>query len=858
MTNTIITTFCSSHIICYPSSLYSHTIGCTSPLLEGIQPHLGLPTHALPLHTFTPSPAPGSSSSTKPHLLRYVNKEIIKDVDLPGLSVEDIEAVLSENEDWSGEQMDQFLRSAIDLSDIEAKVLSGGYESDSGYSTYDVSPITSAAPTQLTFATSSQLPGLQAAHGHHIEQSLFTCNLSPTATMFPGGPLGHAQPPTSLLHDAIHSPCSSDVGFFSPHSGFSSHATTPSHQDALSFFPSHGGPCPIFAPYSQPQDFNSLNMSTCFPDGSIPNSDSTIPPFSSQIPDILLPDASLAPPTHPPPMSMPDPTTTSASVTKFPKSEPIHSACKVQGPPQVTKPIAMDTSSMPKQNAESAAEIKIESHPNSCVFAAQTQTESSSVSELAGSLKKEQGVEQETQTTSSKQAVPTKSSKSSNTSSQALLSKLLGQNGPPAATIVSITAINNNGTKTKLDLSQLQALVGQTNTNIKGGTKIVAKVATNTTQQQSDSASDSEATSSSSPSSKSKSSTPGPKSVPMKATQRKKGQWPRSMSKANLMAFREHILNKLKKGKESSNGSGSSEGGQKESSSNAASSVELMKCETPSPSSGCGEVEVTYERNRSVESRCHSEPAEMFGGPTSSPSTAPLQSSHSESYLHDSTAASTQQGFGSNDADTKLADFFPQNCNDVFNLFQFNPDALLSTTIDDQMLDGIDLVWTDEDSCKVDSEIAQFLDSEINGTTSETPMELGVQYDILQDHSPITNSPHTSPLVSPANYNSRPSSPQKSMTPTSSYTSVSTTYHSERALITGHVTSGPMGAMQMGMFNFPNMLVATGGANEMSRASVESEMKLHIQQNLLQAHHDPLLTGSSTLLQACGPEAFEF
>ena len=314
-------------------------------------------------------------------------------------------------------------------------------------------------------------------------------------------------------------------------------------------------------------------------------------------------------------------------------------------------------------------------------------------------------------------------------------------------------------------------------------------------------------------------------------------------------------------------GNGSCEGGQKNNLNKEVSSVqELMKCETPSPSSGCGEVEVTYERNRSAESRCHSEPAEMFGRPTSSPSTAPLQSSHSESYLNDTTATTTQQGFGSTDVDTKLADFFPQNCNDVFNLFQFNPDALLSTTIDDQMLDGIDLVWADEDSCKVDNEIAQFLDSEINGATSDSPMELGVQYDIMRDHSPpaVTASPHTSPLVSPTSYScSQPSSPRKSATPSCSFTSVSPTdtprnYHSERALITGHVTSGPMGAMQMGMFNFPDMLVATSNANEMGGASIESEMKLHLQQNLLQAHHDPLLTGSSTLLQACGPEAFEF
>ena len=44
-------------------------------------------------------------------ILNFVNEEIIKDVDLPGLTVEDIEAVLSENADWSGEQIEQFLRS---------------------------------------------------------------------------------------------------------------------------------------------------------------------------------------------------------------------------------------------------------------------------------------------------------------------------------------------------------------------------------------------------------------------------------------------------------------------------------------------------------------------------------------------------------------------------------------------------------------------------------------------------------------------------------------------------------------------------------------------------------------------------
>lgn len=701
--------------------------------------------------------------------------------------------------------MDQFLRSAIDLSDIEAKVLSGGYESDSGYSTYDVSPITSSAPAQLGYPSSTQMASMQT-HRHHIEQAMFNCNLSPTATMFPGAPVMN-QPSTSLPHDTMHSPCNSDVGFFSPHSGFSSHTTTPSHQDTLSFFPAHA-PCPIFSSYSQAQDFNSLNMSTCFPDGSVPSTDSAIPSFSSQIPDILLPDASLAPG----PMSMP------SVPAKFPKPEPVHTACKVQVP-QMTKPVE----SSPTQHAQSAAEVKIEPLPNSCVFGSQSEPSSGTY------MKTERG---ETQATSCEQG---------STSSQAILSKLLGQNGAHP-TIVSITAINNNGTTTKLNLSQLQALVGQsTNAADKGSANLTAaKVVP-----QSGSASDSEV---------SPSKGTSPKSVPMKASQRKKGQWPRSMSKANLMAFREHILNKLKKGQESSSGAGGDSSKEK---SGELSSMEVMKCETPSPSSGC-EVKVTYERNHTADSRCHSEPADMFGGPNGSPCLQ-LQASHSEGHLHSST--SVQQTFGLSDVDTKLADFFPQNCNDVLNLFQFNPDAFLSTSIDDQLLDGLDLGFDDEDSNKVDREIARFLDSEINGTTPEVPMDVGVQYDVVKENSPITTPPlshHASPLVSPANYNSSPSSPQRhqtcsynSVSPTSSASS--TPYLSERALVTGHVTTGPMSMCGMSMFNFPDML--TNG-NEIGGVSCESEMKLHIQQNLLQSHHDPLLAGS-TMLQACGREAFE-
>ena len=728
--------------------------------------------------------------------------------------------------------MDQFLRSAIDLSDIEAKVLSGGYESDSGYSTYDVSPITSSAPAQLPYPTSAgTMAAMQQGHTHHMEQAIF--NLSPTASMFPG-PHGLGQPSTSLLHDSIHSPCSSDVGFFSPHSGFSSHATTPSHQDTLSFFPAHG-PCPMFTSYSQPQDFNSLDMSSCFPNSSMSNSDSTIPSFSSQIPDILLPDSSLAPV----PLSMPSAPTTNATpvevdARRFPKPEPVQAAgCQAQPPPQVMK----STENSKDKNTESAAEVKSEPLNNSCAFACKSEVKSK------GHIKTEQVEESRASS----------SDEPSQQSPQVLLTKLLGQTSTPP-TIVSITAINNNGTTTKLNLSQLQAIVGKSAVSSPSKTAAIKPVPLPS------SGSEDENTTDESPS-KVKSSACSPKTVPMKASQKKKGQWPRSMSKANLMAFREHILNKLKKGQESMNGASGDVGQKEMASETGGGKVELMKCETPSPSTSC-EVNVTYERNRSAESRCHSEPAEMFIGSHCSPNLQ-LQSSHSESYLHSSASTHHHQATGTSEADTKLADFFPQNCNDVLNLFQFNPDALLSTTLDDHLLDGIDLCLDEEDSSKLDNEIARFLDSDASSAVaSESPMEIVGQYDMLTDHSPIMTPPlshHASPLVSPATYHSGPPSPQKGLSRSCSHSSVSPTaatpYLPERTLITGHVTTGPMTSLQMGMFNFPDMLT---GRNEMGGISHENEMKLHIQQNLLQAHHDPLLTGNNTILQACGAEAFEF
>ena len=134
--------------------MISSPLGINSPLLDGIQPHLGMSGQQTSLCSPSSSSLISLSSGaplclvSKPTPINsVVDKEFIKHVDLPGLSADDIEAVLSENEDWSGEQIDQFLRSAVDLSEIESKLFS--LAKYSGYSAYDVSPITSTGSSCL-------------------------------------------------------------------------------------------------------------------------------------------------------------------------------------------------------------------------------------------------------------------------------------------------------------------------------------------------------------------------------------------------------------------------------------------------------------------------------------------------------------------------------------------------------------------------------------------------------------------------------------------------------------------------------------------------------------------------------------
>ena len=122
---------------------------------------ISIPPLLLPMiNTFPTSPSENSTKlnhpqndskteslemETRQRMLGRVieNSEFIESLELPDLKVEDVEAVISEHTDWSGEQIEGFLRS-LDLGELECGGSLSGYESDSGYSTYEVSPLASS------------------------------------------------------------------------------------------------------------------------------------------------------------------------------------------------------------------------------------------------------------------------------------------------------------------------------------------------------------------------------------------------------------------------------------------------------------------------------------------------------------------------------------------------------------------------------------------------------------------------------------------------------------------------------------------------------------------------------------------
>lgn len=245
-------------------------IGAQTSFLEGIQPHLGVnhqSSHLLPCSTsvYTPyaTQQHDQQQPIKSEPGSYANTDFIKDI-IPDHSQKSFQSIFSQFKDWSGEQIDQFLHSAIDLSEIETQLCSSGYESDSGYSTYDVSPVSTHPPVPLVHPL--HIPHLsQHAHGPMFNSSYV---YSPTNGVF--------QDP---IHSTSSSPCSTDTGFFSHPTDLEAMTTSPNQ--ASQYFMGDVNTQGIQMYQQQPQMFGG-------PAYVMENQGSYL---NSRIPDILMPSA---------------------------------------------------------------------------------------------------------------------------------------------------------------------------------------------------------------------------------------------------------------------------------------------------------------------------------------------------------------------------------------------------------------------------------------------------------------------------------------------------------------------------------------------------------------------------------------
>ena len=251
-----------------------------------------------------------------------------------------------------------------------------------------------------------------------------------------------------------------------------------------------------------------------------------------------------------------------------------------------------------------------------------------------------------------------------------------------------------------------------------------------------------------------------------KSGQKRKNQWPRSMNQANMMAFRQHILNKLKKGQENTTESYAIK--QEASSPKPMAETELSLGGSESDDY---EVQVKVQRNHSSDSRSQSAPIE--GG---SPASLPLlHTSQSDSNVN-------KEGCSSDEvcpADTThLTDLFTD---DMFNSMNFNPDCLLTGADEEQMLKTLGFDESDD-------EIATLLgvggDSLLgSGSGSSDVMDLDCIQDLLNEDtvpSPILPVlPQTS--LNSTIFGTDPSSPPVSSplnqdSPLSSYHSSNSEY----------------------------------------------------------------------------------
>lgn len=749
----------------FPSSL------CTS----GHQPLLPAPLgHGPPIIPHSQHP----HILTNIHPLTHNNLvgEGIREVDLPGLSADEIETILSENSNWSGEQFKNFFHSAVELSEIEAKLFSGsGYESDSGYSTYDVSPITSSAPLQFGGCR----PAVSTSY-RSISPALTPVNPSPYISLSSSNPFqfGHTS-----MHMSLHAsgPATTPLPHSaSPDAEFSFFPPTPTYHPPPSaitptqevYMVPHGA-FPMQTTTQYPRDFQLSPYPAVLPEMRPSQQQEA---YGIEFPNILGSNATSKDcmsgqygeiqrrrvpvlPQNPNKMKIeiehkPCPNTVSnttsssptlAPITPTPSLPPIPAAVKLevmseespcnsntsackkmsQPPPSTThpqsavtsqdSPVSISTSTQLKSFLATCSKVSslqelVSSgvHPSVVVV-----TVSTALSALTNQAKGTEGEIREHQLSvqkgpydisqlhslimsltphqSEKLADPELISAAKLVATEHLESlaaaRRKGSGKQPQSTASAIPSASPSKQAQKT-APQLAGAIDKSKTPLKAS--ITVKAFSKTSQQQL------------------KSSTVGRVGAGshMKNSHKKKTQWPRSMSKANLMAFREHILNKLKRGQEESqrpNSLANSPG-------------------NPSGVPSSFEMDISCDRDLPIPVRCSSEPADFFSRQMHTDSPSPLQTSHSAGDI-----SSRSLHFHS-DSDNKHPDF--------------NPDILLSSSmvgLPDTLLTDMELDNLGSISSPSEHDLAQFLCDPSPPSSVTSPID---SMEDLQDF--LSGSPESS------------------------------------------------------------------------------------------------------------------
>ena len=698
--------------------------------------------HSHPLHrpAFHPSPPP-LPQHTRP--LRHESisefEDVIREVDLPGLSPDEIEALLSENSDLSGEQFKNFFHSAVELSEIEAKLFSSsGYESDSGYSTYDVSPITSSAPMQFGGCR----PSVSTSY-RSISPALTPVNPSSYISLSSNNPFQYA---SSSVHGSTHQPscttplplsahpqAETEFSFFPPH--------TPTFHLSMSPLPimptvheafasqQHPPPHAFTPPVSQyQQEYPLTHYTPMHHEAQRPQPDAFRSDFSDLLGDIATPkdcvskapqsvQRALVPTLHLPlgkgqvrvksehfegemcsnlpflPLvksevsvkneqsnsemchdlpsvttsDLPSTTDTAVSILASMKDNETPTidhnkqqsfstspTAVLSSPPVAPSSLTFESflatcSKLPilQEFSASTSDAQVFTVAVATILAALTKQPGGTMCDDALKASLPNGpIDVEQLQSHIAKLTPTELEQLGNsellTSAKTLATIHVASRGTKEE-VAQTTVSPSNALEIKGEMSTPQL------------TSILANNESTTTT----------ATSCVSPRSVKLKVVPKPQRKlrashvgthsPMKCSHKKKTQWPRSMNKANLMAFREHILSKLKKGQDESQ----------------AYTAQEPRSGHLSPSNSY-KITIISETN-SIPERCSSEPADTLNTQLRSPSLSPLQTSYS--------AGDIFQAFQSSKG------------GDTDRALHFNPDILLSSSIiglPDSLLDEID------------------------------------------------------------------------------------------------------------------------------------------------------------------------